>query len=273
MTVKNMMKMTLIAIIISIPIFMSPTISIYGSGHVFEGIIESNGMVLVKTNVTVNAGLNQVVLPIEPIPETISVTEYGIGIPPIYHNMTLVIPVEKGGVATIKYTANVSIVGGRITLKIGRGEIRLKVMKGIVLLSMPENITSVKTEDGILIMDFTGPTEISYTIAKPSKVPEKTKFISVISWWPIVIGSILLIISILLIYRFLHRESEELDQLDREIIEVLKRKGGRALQTELMTELHVPKTTLWRHVKRLERYEYVEIEKIGRVNIVKLRGK
>ncbi len=64
----------------------------------------------------------------------------------------------------------------------------------------------------------------------------------------------------------------ELREIDREIIRVLKERGGALLQRELYNILNVPKTTLWRAVRRLEKLGFVKIEKLGRLNrIVLLR--
>ncbi|MEZ0290751.1 MAG: winged helix-turn-helix transcriptional regulator [Sulfolobales archaeon] len=61
-----------------------------------------------------------------------------------------------------------------------------------------------------------------------------------------------------------------LDDIDRKIIEVLDVRGGSIFQSELQDILRIPKTTLWRHVKRLERLGIVRVEKIGIQNKITL---
>ena len=61
-----------------------------------------------------------------------------------------------------------------------------------------------------------------------------------------------------------------LGDVDKAIIEKLVEKGGSALQSELQKELGVPKTTLWRHIKKLEKLGFVRIEKEATFNRVVL---
>lgn len=71
---------------------------------------------------------------------------------------------------------------------------------------------------------------------------------------------------------FRARREEEgitLSDLDVAILKCLEKRGGYALQSELQKDLPtVPRTTLWRHVKKLERLGYVKIEKVGQQNRV-----
>jgi len=68
----------------------------------------------------------------------------------------------------------------------------------------------------------------------------------------------------------LRKKSSELDRglssVDRAILEKVKEAGGSILQGELQNELNIPKTTLWRHVKKLEKLGYVRIVKEGPFN-------
>ena len=244
---------------------------IFCSSQVVMVTIGSDGIANIELNATVAAGLNQILLPIEPIPETINVMQDGKSIPPIYYNRTLIIPAEENGTVTIKYIANVTVLGGKITLEVGKADVILKVMKGVILLSLPENIIEAQTKNGMLIIRFIGPAKISYTITKaPTTAPETTVTPPAIPWWLIVIP-ICVVIVVILVFVFLRRGSRELGHLDEAILKVLREKGGKMLQSELVSELGVPKTTLWRHVKKLEALGYVEVERIGRVNVVKLK--
>jgi uncharacterized membrane protein len=63
---------------------------------------------------------------------------------------------------------------------------------------------------------------------------------------------------------------ESLDSTDRQILEALKRRGGEALQSELQRELDLPKSTLWRRLRRLESMGYIEVVREGKTNRVRL---
>jgi len=267
-----MNKNILITIMLFLLIYTISIYPVYSQNQVVEVTIRSDGVVSVEMNVTVSVGINHIKLPIEPIPESINVVEDGKNIPPIYYNKTIVIPIEKSGTAIITYIANVTIKGGKATIEIGSAEVVLKVMKGIVLLSIPKNVNEFKTIDNTIVINFLGPAELSYTIAKSKPAPSApatARYFPMFPWWIPVI-SIAAIVIIISIYVSTRRRHSRLDHLDRDILDVLRKKGGKALQSELMNELDIPKTTLWRHVKRLEALGYVKIEKVGRVNVVEL---
>lgn len=59
---------------------------------------------------------------------------------------------------------------------------------------------------------------------------------------------------------------------DKDAINFLAEKGGEAFESELREKFQLPKTTMWRLVKRLEREELVEIKKAGGQNLIRIRG-
>ncbi len=65
----------------------------------------------------------------------------------------------------------------------------------------------------------------------------------------------------------------DLREDDKEIINFLSANGGQAYESELRKKFLQPRTTMWRAVKRLERYGIIEIEKKDLQNIVKLKSK
>lgn len=58
---------------------------------------------------------------------------------------------------------------------------------------------------------------------------------------------------------------------DQDVLHFLAEKEGAAFESELRGKFQLPKTTIWRLVKRLEREELVEIRKAGGQNLIKLR--
>ena len=59
---------------------------------------------------------------------------------------------------------------------------------------------------------------------------------------------------------------------DKEIIKFIHENGGQALESELRKKFLQPRTTMWRAVKRLERYDQVEIIKKDQQNLVRLKN-
>jgi hypothetical protein len=66
-------------------------------------------------------------------------------------------------------------------------------------------------------------------------------------------------------------EKPHLRPEDRDVLGFLAEKEGAAFESEVRTRFSLPKTTVWRLVKRLEREELVEIRKAGGQNLIKLR--
>ena len=66
-------------------------------------------------------------------------------------------------------------------------------------------------------------------------------------------------------------EMQDLREDDKEIIKFIHENGGSALESDLRKKFLLPRTTMWRAVKRLEREGVIEIEKKDLQNLVKLR--
>ncbi|MDQ3853742.1 MAG: hypothetical protein M3299_13010 [Thermoproteota archaeon] len=58
---------------------------------------------------------------------------------------------------------------------------------------------------------------------------------------------------------------------DQQVLKFLAEKEGAAFESEIRIKFQIPKTTIWRLVKRLEREELVEIRKAGGQNLIKLK--
>ena len=68
------------------------------------------------------------------------------------------------------------------------------------------------------------------------------------------------------------RDRTDLRQEDREVIEFIVQKGGKVIEGEIRESFpNLPRTSLWRLVRRLEKMEIVSITKVGKVNQIELR--
>ena len=63
----------------------------------------------------------------------------------------------------------------------------------------------------------------------------------------------------------------DLKREDREVLYFLAQSEGAAFEGEIRTKFLLPKTSIWRLVKRLERLELIEIVKVGGQNLIKLK--
>jgi len=62
----------------------------------------------------------------------------------------------------------------------------------------------------------------------------------------------------------------DLREDDKEIITFIHENGGSVLESDLRKKFLLPRTTMWRAVKRLERYGLIEISKKDQQNLIKL---
>ncbi len=66
-------------------------------------------------------------------------------------------------------------------------------------------------------------------------------------------------------------ERPHLKHEDKQVLRFIAEKGGTAFESEIRNKFILPKTTLWRLVKRLERENLVMIRKAGVQNLIELR--
>jgi len=67
-------------------------------------------------------------------------------------------------------------------------------------------------------------------------------------------------------------EMPDLREDDKEIIKFIHENGDSVLESDLRKKFLLPRTTMWRAVKRLERHELIEITKKDQQNLIKLRN-
>lgn len=69
----------------------------------------------------------------------------------------------------------------------------------------------------------------------------------------------------------LEETSQQMREDDKQLVAFLEQNGGQAFEKELRKKFLLPRTTMWRAVKRLERQGVIMIEKKDFQNLVKLR--
>lgn len=245
--------------------------------------IDPSGVVYVELRGEVKAGMNLFECPIEPIPVTVEALLDGRSIPIIYYNNSIIVVSDSDGLAVVSYMANVTIENGRISFYYSSLREATLIVPPNVLLT-PESLTLIDAfiKDGKLFLKLKGPTLISFVVSeevsKPDTItPPTSTHITIPIGVDVVlyVGVIVALIAVAgMVVASRKRRgkllSAYLDEVDKAIIEKLRRHGGEVIQSVLYKELNLPKATVWRHVKRLEKMGYVAIERIGRDNKVKL---
>ena len=70
-----------------------------------------------------------------------------------------------------------------------------------------------------------------------------------------------------------YRENPDLRLEDREALKFLAEKGGVAFESEIREKLNLPRTSIWRLIKRLEKHEIVTVQKFAGQNLVRISKK
>jgi len=160
----------------------------------------------------------------------------------------------------------------------------------IYLNQIPSEIENSR-ENTISLSLSAGNWEISYILpnippsANPTTIPSKpeqtttglkTEYIALIA----TIAGIIAVIGGLIFFIRKRRpkvdkilkENPQLGKEDQDVIQFLIEKDGKAFEAELREKFpNMPRTSLWRLVRRLERLDIVEIKKIGLENQVQLK--
>lgn len=247
--------------------------------------IDANGVVYGTVSGEVLGSLNEIRLPTYPVPASVEVYVNDTMIPAIVVNNTVYVPAHGKSSFTIKYISNTTVSNGVFKVDIvGKDTITLVIAPNVVLLSMPEKILNTYYLNNNLAFVFKGPVTIEYTIKEPPPTDNETsptmpgyldlRFLVTIATLVIGLG--------LLIYFYRYRKRSELefdeyamrelDEVDLSIIDILKSTSSKMMyQSDLQRVLRLPKTTLWRHIRRLERLGYVEIVKENRRNKIILK--
>lgn len=122
--------------------------------------------------------------------------------------------------------------------------------------SRRESVVELDTQTKEELLPDSVPKTIGYvSSAAPSAIPESQLDKSVLS------GIVIKIME----------EKPHLRPEDQEVLMYLAEKEGAAFESEIRGKFQLPKTTIWRLVKRLEREELVEIRKAGGQNLIKLK--
>lgn len=78
-------------------------------------------------------------------------------------------------------------------------------------------------------------------------------------------------IHILNIVERIIQERPYLKQEDKDVLKFIAEKEGTVFESEIRKKFILPKTTIWRLIRRLEREDLIEVRKAGVQNLIKLR--
>jgi len=295
-------SLALIVLVVMAIVFYN--ISVAAGVDRMKVVIGEDGVVRVNLTVSVDPGLNELKLPIEPIVASISARIDGNSTPVFYSNGTLYLPSKVKGVANIGYLAKV-VIGKKSSwfYIVTNDAVRIDIAPNIILLGTPRNLINSTIYDSHLVMTVYGPLVVNYTITEATAggISQKSPSLTTSGEGQVAsnnfIRNLLVIVIILtvlfaLLFKYKLGSSgigskgkkgtftgerdyailkRDLDSTDWKIIEYLKDKGGEAYQSEIRYALHLPKATLSRRIGKLSRLGIIDVVKEGKMNKVILK--
>ena len=259
--------------------------------QVIQVTLNSNGIAIIDMNLRIEEGLNAIRLPVEPIPESVAVSMNNSTLVPIYENGSLYVFSPTSGNAEINYLANISVRDDVFSFEIEANDlVKLTLKPEIVLLAVPDNVVNFTYVDSDLVVEFYGPQKIEYVVkaggAATTTTAAETTFTTStftpspetekgLEIQPYLLALSLAIAALVIAFAafILRRKGGRptlveagLSKIDLEILRLLRESGGSMMQGDLQAVLRLPKTTLWRHVRKLEKLGYIEIIKEGPFN-------
>lgn len=166
---------------------------------------------------------------------------------------------------------------GTWTLKINAPFNLVVVFPEDVNITYISGIPSViRVKDNKVEMElYPGEWEISYEIpiGSPSKPPvqQSSKWFPPIEYIIVIVGSG--ITCSILMYAYIKKKRiKSLSDEEIEVLRFIRERGGRALEAELRERFpYIPRTSMWRLIKRLEKQGIVRVKKVGLQNVVELK--
>jgi len=152
-------------------------------------------------------------------------------------------------------------------------------------VTLPENSTilylssppaSITVEGSMITLTLQpGEWEVSYELPTPAPSPQPSPNPQPASQWiqyAVLAAVVTVIIAALLVFVKRRRRAESLrTEEEAEVVRFIKENGGRALEAELREVFpHIPRTSMWRLIRRLERRGVVRVRKVGMQNVVEL---
>lgn len=167
---------------------------------------------------------------------------------------------KEGGLWTISFVAPFSL--------------DLVLPEGAVVIYLNSAPEYIRTTDGRLTLTLSrGSWEVSYEVPIAAPPPTPPPAPPVISTPAPIPGLLAVSIAAAAVATAvaLRRRAAVAGGRGEEVLSFLRRRGGRALEAEIREAFpHIPKTTMWRLLRRLEKEGKVRIRKVGLQNLVEL---
>ncbi|MCG2864084.1 MAG: winged helix-turn-helix transcriptional regulator [Vulcanisaeta sp.] len=245
--------------------------------------IFNNGTPVISMSTTLTGGFANLTLPATPQSYVLLYVN-DTPMPYILNNTYIIIPVFGTANVTITYIPRVYIINGFIGINITTNDVvKVIVPSDALIYNITLSIMNMSMVNKELVLLTRGPGTILYTVmtkpatsavmGKPSPLgPYQGLFLAmVIILITVVVSSIMVLV--------LRRRGGRgglgitygLSDHELSIIRYIESRGGSAFEGDISRDLGIPRTTVWRIVRRLEDLGIVEVRKVGGKNLVIIR--
>jgi len=156
---------------------------------------------------------------------------------------------------------------------------KIHLPEGAEVVYMSDVPNAIDIRNGSLVFFLpSGAWEISYVIppALPEGETEET------GWWPasfppeyavvLAAAAVCIIVPVIVFRRKRKFRDVYLRSEERKVLMFLAERGGRAFESEIRKQFpEIPRTSLWRLIRRLEKNGRVTVRKVGGANLVELK--
>ncbi len=171
-----------------------------------------------------------------------------------------------------------------LTIGFSAPTVKVTLPKGAVVVGMSGSPSSLNTADGMTVLTFSGASWIAYVLPPPVNLtkpsikkglphPSPGQHLTNGGLFALIVAVVIAVavISFLLSRRSLSGREPSLTEEEKSILDEIRRRGGRAYQSEIVRSLDLPKTTVWRRLRRLKSRGYIDIIKTDKGNLAVLR--
>ncbi|WP_460172914.1 helix-turn-helix transcriptional regulator [Vulcanisaeta sp. JCM 14467] len=249
-----------------------------------------NGTSTVSLNTTLTGEFVTLQLPVQPQSYALVLVN---GTPTAYmiNGTSIVVPVLGTASVSITYVPKVFVEEGFIGMSVGNATVKLIIPSNILIYNITLSLISMSMVNGELIIEARGPGEFLYTVM-PTTITKHTTHVTTTATHPPIFGVVIIIlIAVIIIAAFTlyamrtrqkRRGSEKgaltgefpstlsLNDYEMAIIRYLRSRGGSAFEVDISRDLGIPRTTVWRSVRRLEELGIVRITKVEGRNMAML---
>ncbi|MGC9153548.1 MAG: helix-turn-helix domain-containing protein [Vulcanisaeta sp.] len=250
--------------------------------------IFSNGTPIISLNTTLSGGFVTLALPALP-QSYVLIYVNNTPTPGIVNNTYIIIPIFGTANVSITYIPKIQVMNNFVEIDIINNEtIELVVPNNVLIYNITLSIINMTMVNKELVITAGGPGTILYTttatqtgttITTPSSASRKTHPIWFVSLAVIIVATVIILVTaIALRGRALGKQKYlgleyGLNEYETAILKYIKSKGGSAYESDISKDLGIPRTTVWRSVKRLESLGLVEVRKVEGKNLVIIKRK